>query len=119
MEGGGFQDPFSAFSEFWSRAQGSRTQQQDFEENIFEDFASFFDMGQSDRRGGKGSDLFLSVELDFMESIQGVKKELQFERKGTCSMCNGNRCKPGTAPGKCVACGGKGFSNFRQGPMTI
>ena len=34
-------------------------------------------------------------------------------------MCQGNKCKPGTAPSKCASCAGKGFMNYRQGPMTV
>lgn len=39
--------------------------------------------------------------------------------EGICNTCQGSKCKPGTAPSKCAACAGKGFMNYRQGPMTV
>lgn len=48
-----------------------------------------------------------------MDAVHGVKKVISFMKKGVCNMCNGNKCKPGTAPTKCGACGGKGFMNYR------
>lgn len=118
--GGGFSgDPFSAFSEFWSRARGQGGTQRTYEEDIFDDFASFFDMGSGQERKTKGQDIFINLEINFMESVNGARKEILFEKRGICTTCNGNKCKPGTAPSKCTGCGGKGYVNFRQGPMTI
>lgn len=118
--GGGFSgDPFSAFSEFWSRARGQGGAQRTYEEDIFDDFASFFDMGSGQERKTKGQDIFINLEISFMESVNGARKEILFEKRGICTTCNGSKCKPGTAPSKCTGCGGKGYVNFRQGPMTI
>ena len=33
--------------------------------------------------------------------------------KGVCVTCKGSKCKPGTAPGRCTTCGGKGSMNYR------
>lgn len=121
----GFQqggDPFSAFSEFWSNAraqQGGAKGGRSFEEDLFDDFSSFFDMGQGAERKTRGQDIFLNLEISFMESVNGSRKEVAFEKRGVCTVCNGSKCKPGTAPSKCASCGGKGYVNFRQGPMTI
>lgn len=54
-----------------------------------------------------------------MDSVNGVKKEIQFDKRGICKTCNGSKCRPGTAPTKCGGCAGRGTVNFRQGPMTI
>lgn len=54
-----------------------------------------------------------------MDSVNGTNKSVQFEKKGVCTTCNGSKCKPGTAPGRCTNCGGRGTVNYRQGPMVI
>jgi molecular chaperone DnaJ len=55
-----------------------------------------------------------------MEAVNGVKKKVTVEKKGgkfyilgLCSMCQGSKCKPGTAPSKCASCAGKGFMNYK------
>ncbi len=125
-QAGGFSgDPFSAFSEFWSKSRGAQGAQgqsgnRNYEEDIFDDFASFFDMGSGGpERKTKGQDIFINLEISFMESVSGARKEILFEKRGVCTACNGSKCKPGTAPSKCTSCGGKGYVNYRQGPMTI
>lgn len=119
---GGFgADPFSAFSEFWSRAAGGGAggRQANFDEDIFQEFETFFNHGDMGERRGKGQDIFINLDIPFMDAVEGSRKEVSFEKKGTCTMCNGNKCKPGTAPSKCTGCAGKGYMNYRQGPMTI
>lgn len=128
QQAGGFSggDPFSAFSEFWSKSKGQGAAgaagaggNRTYEEDIFDDFASFFDMGSGPERKTKGQDIFINLEINFMDSVSGARKEILFEKRGICTTCNGSKCKPGTAPSKCTSCGGKGYVNFRQGPMTI
>jgi molecular chaperone DnaJ len=82
-------------------------------ENPFGDFASFFNMGMGGERAAKGSDVMLSLEISFMESVNGVAKSVNFEKKGVCHTCGGSKCKPGTSPGKCTNCGGRGTVNYR------
>lgn len=48
-----------------------------------------------------------------MDSVNGTNKTIQYEKKGTCTTCSGSKCKPGTAPSRCTACGGKGTINYR------
>lgn len=117
-------DPFSAFSDFWSKSRGAGAaggggKSRSFEEDLFDDFSSFFDMGQGVERKTKGQDIFINLEISFMDSVNGARKEVLFEKRGICNVCSGSKCKPGTAPSKCTSCGGKGHVNFRQGPMTI
>ena len=44
---------------------------------------------------------------------------MNYERKGTCETCHGNRCKPGTAPSRCLACGGSGSTIYRQSSIVM
>lgn len=85
----------------------------------FEDFFGMGGMGQQQGRSMRGQDIMLNLEVTFMESVMGVTKEISFMKNGTCSTCQGNRCKPGTSATKCTTCGGSGSVNMRQGPMQI
>jgi molecular chaperone DnaJ len=90
--------------------------------NMFRDFEDFFGMGGMGQQQGKasrGNDIMLNLEITFMEAVMGVTKEISFSKKGTCTTCQGSRCKPGTSPTKCTTCGGSGHVNMRQGPMSI
>ena len=70
-------------------------------------------MSNQERTKTKGTDVFLSLELDLLETVTGTTKEFNFEKKGNCPTCKGSRCKEGTKPTRCVACGGKGYVNYR------
>lgn len=43
----------------------------------------------------------------------------EYEKKDTCQTCNGNRCEPGTAPTRCLACGGSGSTIYRQSSIVM
>ena len=49
----------------------------------------------------------------------GGKVGLKYEKVGTCATCNGNKCKPGTVPVRCMSCGGSGTTTFRQGSIVM
>eukprot|EP00357_Protocruzia_adherens_P006500 CAMPEP_0115015896 /NCGR_PEP_ID=MMETSP0216-20121206/27072_1 /TAXON_ID=223996 /ORGANISM="Protocruzia adherens, Strain Boccale" /LENGTH=488 /DNA_ID=CAMNT_0002386165 /DNA_START=152 /DNA_END=1618 /DNA_ORIENTATION=+ len=122
---GGFGDfgGFGGAGGFWENAGPfGGAGQGDFEE-MFSDFHEFFDRmggGQgTGRKAHKGQDIFVQLELGFMEAVSGATKEIRVKKKATCETCNGNKCKPGTAPSKCYTCGGRGTVHYRQGPMTV
>ena len=75
--------------------------------------------GQQRSRNVRGADIIMNVEISFMESVNGIKKDVVFEKRGVCKACSGSKCKSGTAPTKCAGCGGKGTVNFRQGNNII
>lgn len=70
-------------------------------------------MGMGGERIQKGQDIFMNLDITFMESINGINKKIAFEKKGICPTCQGSKCKPGTAPSRCTACGGRGAINYR------
>ena len=41
------------------------------------------------------------------------------DRKSTCQTCGGNKCKPGTAPTRCLSCGGSGSTIYRRGGIVM
>ncbi len=66
-----------------------------------------------------GKDIILSLEISFMESIQGVQKTLSYTRVETCNMCKGSKCAPGSAPTKCQVCDGLGEVLYGNGQMSM
>lgn len=111
-------DPFGGFGGgFWGGRQGPRDQ--GFEEEIFGDFESFFNMGGMGQGKTRGQDVFMNLDLEFMEAINGANKTVKLFKKGVCTTCKGSKAKPGTAPSKCFQCGGRGTVSYRQGPMTV
>lgn len=73
----------------------------------------------SARRGrSQGVDEQLELQIDFLEAIFGVTKEIVVPRLETCTNCHGSGNKPGTKPKKCNRCGGKGqISASTQTPI--
>lgn len=67
----------------------------------------------------KGSDINVNLEIEFMEAILGAQKYVSIPRLDQCGTCKGTRCRPGSAPTTCGACGGKGFQAMRQGPFVV
>ena len=88
-------------------------------QDIFSEFEEFFSGGKREKVNFKGEDVNLSLEISFMDSIKGVKKEVTLERKSQCGTCKGSKVKPGTSPTKCSNCGGRGVVFFQRGPMSI
>jgi molecular chaperone DnaJ len=87
---GGFEDIFSAFGD------------------IFEDFFGF--SGRKTRRSGikRGNDLRYDLELSLEEAYRGKEEEIAFEAWESCDLCKGSGTAPGSEPGICPHCHGKG-----------
>lgn len=72
-------------------------------------FSSMFtrDMG--------GEDVEVTVELSFMEAVQGCSKTVTFQTDLLCSSCGGSGVPPGTRPETCKQCRGSGMASVRRG----
>jgi molecular chaperone DnaJ len=97
-------------------------------ENVQDIFSSFGDIfgdifGFSGRAGGRrrarGSDIEISLTLEFEEAIEGCRKEIDIERLAPCDVCEGSGAKKGTMPVVCETCGGKGQVMHSQGFFMI
>lgn len=94
-------------------------------EDIFSAFADilggggFPGFGGGGRRTARGDDLEVELEISFMESAKGVKREIEIERHTACETCNGSGAKPGTQPQRCKTCGGRGQVAHQQGFFVI
>ncbi len=56
----------------------------------------------------KGNDIQVDLELDFKESIFGVKKKININKISECKKCHGNGAEPGSDVSTCKTCGGAG-----------
>ncbi len=72
---------------------------------------------ESDSRNAKGANVRVGIRISFEEAVFGTKKEIEFNHKEKCSVCNGTGAKPGTSPEKCGKCGGQGKVVFNQRSM--
>ncbi len=66
--------------------------------------------GGGGRRGGpaRGSDLELLIELDFVEAVFGVRREINLRAPVPCDTCEATGAAPGTTATTCGGCGGAG-----------
>ncbi|MCL2856689.1 MAG: molecular chaperone DnaJ [Oscillospiraceae bacterium] len=91
----------------------------------FEDLGDIFDnffgggFGGSTRARNpnapiKGSDVQISMALDFMEAVKGVAKTVSVSRLQTCATCEGSGAAKGTKPETCGECSGTGQVKVNQ-----
>jgi len=93
----------------------------EFKDDVYRDksrvYHDTYSTGTSRRK--KGDDITKQININFIDSVKGSKVKLELNRKDTCKSCNGNRCQPGTAPTRCLACGGSGSTVFRQNSIVM
>jgi len=79
----------------------------DIFEGIFEDF--FGGRNASGRqRPARGSDLQYRLDISFEEAAFGVEKNIEIPREESCTACQGDGARPGTARHTCPSCHGSG-----------
>ncbi|GFP98187.1 chaperone protein dnaj [Phtheirospermum japonicum] len=66
-----------------------------------------------------GEDVKVSVELSFMEAVQGCTKTLSIMTDLACDTCGGTGVPPGTRPETCKRCRGSGMVVQQNGPFTL
>ncbi|KAM1064651.1 hypothetical protein ACFX15_028113 [Malus domestica] len=79
-----------------------------FDENIFNIF----------RQNG-GQDIKVTLELSFMEAVQGCAKTVSFQAAVPCEACGGSGVPPGTRPESCKRCKGSGMTFMQTGPFRM
>ncbi len=79
-------------------------------EDIFDIFNSAFGEQQAGRQrsASRGRDRRVDVTIDFVESVYGVEKEIEFQRLEVCDDCDGSGAAAGTRPTTCPRCNGSG-----------
>jgi len=78
---------------------------------------------QARNRPTQGDDERYDLEIDFLDAVFGIEKELDTMRLENCDKCSGSGVKAGTKPTTCGTCGGQGqvvatvrtpLGNFQQ-----
>lgn len=97
----GFSDPFEIFEQFFGGNSA---------------FSGFSRSSRQEQkaRNSHGDDLRYVLELDFIEAVKGVEKEIEYRRFDKCEMCGGSGAKEGTKKKKCPTCHGSGREQHVQ-----
>lgn len=99
--------------------------------NAYGDFGSFGGFGDifSDLFNGgqrqhvdptapvRGDDLDYTMNIDFMDAINGKTTNITYTRSETCPTCKGSGAEPGTHPVTCDKCHGSGMMTITQQSM--
>lgn len=86
--------------------------------NPFQDLGDIFGFGPF-ARNFSGKDVKVSLELSFMEAVQGCTKNVAFHTELPCESCGGSGVPPGTKPETCRRCKGAGMTMSQTGPFRI
>ena len=74
-------------------------------------FSAFFGddlFGVGGSRRARGADIAAEVEIELVDAVAGVKRDVPFRVGVVCKRCAGNGAEPGTNPVTCPTCGGSG-----------
>ncbi|MBD3362934.1 molecular chaperone DnaJ [Candidatus Dojkabacteria bacterium] len=63
---------------------------------------------QRRKAGIRGSDVEVTLNIDFLEAVFGSEKNIVYQRKIQCDKCKGTGAKEGTSKKTCDTCQGKG-----------
>ena len=82
-------------------------------------FSSFFGGGsargsQASNAPERGEDLEVQITIDFMEAVNGCKKDITYSRTEKCPDCGGSGAAKGSSPETCQTCGGAGQVRTQQ-----
>lgn len=103
--GGGF----SGFEGFSGFGNGGININMDDLGDMFESAFGFGGRrGRASYSPQKGSDIEVSLEIDFKEAVFGIEKEIHLNKIITCDKCRGNGAEPGTKIETCSQCNGRG-----------
>jgi len=70
-------------------------------------------------RPQQGGDLQTSLTIDFIEAVNGCRRDVQIQSQGHCVKCDGTGDQPGTTARTCTKCGGSGVLTASQGFFAV
>ena len=70
-------------------------------------------------RPERGADLETTVDISFVQAIEGTQVSLSVATSQSCPTCHGSGAKPGTQPKICPKCNGRGIESQGQGLFSI
>ena len=95
-------------------------------------FRDFFGMGGGGAGGpggpfggggeagpSRGADVETTLNLSFMDAVQGTTRTLNVMTDVPCTTCSGSGAQPKSTPSQCTDCGGKGTMRVNQGFFTV
>ena len=72
-------------------------------------FDSIFGGGQRERRSRRqGQDIRVSLDLSIEDIAHGTTRKIKLKTLHACDACGGSGSRPGSNPGQCKTCGGRG-----------
>jgi molecular chaperone DnaJ len=78
-------------------------------------FGSFFGGGGGGQaKSARGADVQIELSIDFEQSVFGVEKEVNLQKRVLCDHCGGNGAEPGAKIEDCSTCKGTGRVNKVQ-----
>lgn len=87
----------------------------------FEDFVNFRSpkggkkKSKAQARPSRGKNVVMNLDLDFMEAISGVKKQVKYHKMVDCEPCEGTGSQRTANKRNCETCHGTGYVNVRHG----
>ncbi len=75
--------------------------------------------GRGGRRGQKGNDVEVTVNMSFDDALTGAYVPVTMTRNAACDVCKGLGSAPGTFPKTCPTCGGRGSVAESQGMFGL
>ncbi len=66
-------------------------------------------------RGERGTDVGVTINLSFEDSLRGLTTKIPVELDTVCPACNGSGAEPGTSPQICPECRGRGVTAEDEG----
>ncbi|XP_057800462.1 chaperone protein dnaJ GFA2, mitochondrial-like isoform X1 [Salvia miltiorrhiza] len=87
--------------------------------DAFQDIFKNADIFNIFNRDMGGEDVKASLELSFMEAIQGCTKTMSIVMDLACNTCGGTGVPPGTRPQTCKRCRGSGMVVSQAAHMTL
>lgn len=117
----------AAYDRFGHQGVGSGAGGFGFDQG-FTGFEDIFDLFNVDFFGGRsasrttvqrGSDLRYDLEITLEDAAKGRDEKLRIPRLEKCDECEGSGAEKGTKPETCVACGGSGQTQYRQGFFSV